>query len=115
MDRQSLIERARALVPVLAERAQHCEDLRRLPDETLRDFPASIRRLEKAEPIYRTFPGWEEPIGDARDLDELPAAAREYLRWIEAELGVPTHMIGLGAERDAFIERADPFAVPPAP
>ena len=33
-----LIERAKALVPVLAERAQACEDGRRLPDETLQDF-----------------------------------------------------------------------------
>lgn len=33
-----LIERAKALVPALAERAQACEDLRRLPAETLRDF-----------------------------------------------------------------------------
>ena len=35
---EELIQRARALVPVLAERAQACEDGRRLPDDTLRDF-----------------------------------------------------------------------------
>lgn len=38
MDRATLIERARALVPGLAERAQTCEDLRRLPDETVQEF-----------------------------------------------------------------------------
>ena len=35
---EELIERARKLVPVLAERAQACEELRRLPDETVQDF-----------------------------------------------------------------------------
>lgn len=38
MERDTLVERARALVPALAERAQHCEDLRQLPEESLRDF-----------------------------------------------------------------------------
>jgi 3-hydroxy-9,10-secoandrosta-1,3,5(10)-triene-9,17-dione monooxygenase len=35
---EELIRCAKALVPVLAERAQACEDGRRLPDDTLKDF-----------------------------------------------------------------------------
>lgn len=37
-NRQELVERARKLAPVLAERAEKCERLRRLPDETVEDF-----------------------------------------------------------------------------
>ena len=33
-----LVERARALGPVLRERARHCEELGRVPDETVQDF-----------------------------------------------------------------------------
>ncbi len=33
-----MFARARALVPVLAERAAACEELRRVPDETIADF-----------------------------------------------------------------------------
>ena len=33
--------RAQELVPALKERAARCEELRRLPDETLRDFHAA--------------------------------------------------------------------------
>ncbi len=40
MDRHTLIERARALVPVLAERALECEELRRVP-ETVQEFVAA--------------------------------------------------------------------------
>src|SRR5438309_9500052 len=33
-----LMERARTLLPRLAERASHTEELRQVPDETIRDF-----------------------------------------------------------------------------
>ena len=36
-----LVDQARALVPMLAERAARCEAERRLPDETVRDFEAA--------------------------------------------------------------------------
>lgn len=36
--REELLDRARALVPTLKERAAECEELRRLPDSTLKDF-----------------------------------------------------------------------------
>ena len=39
--RDELLERARALVPTLRERAPACEELRRLPDETAEDLRAS--------------------------------------------------------------------------
>ena len=38
MNRQQLLDRARKLVPVLAARAQDCEDLRQVPSETIADF-----------------------------------------------------------------------------
>lgn len=39
--RDELIDQARQLVPVLKERAAHAEELRRVPDETVRDLMAS--------------------------------------------------------------------------
>jgi alkylation response protein AidB-like acyl-CoA dehydrogenase len=38
---EELIACAEALVPVLRERAQHCEELRRIPDETIADLHAA--------------------------------------------------------------------------
>lgn len=37
MDRETIVERARAMAPVLAERAQTCEEQRRIPSETVED------------------------------------------------------------------------------
>lgn len=77
--------------------------------EVVRDFPASLSRLKECEPEYRSFPGWSEAIGHVREFDALPAAARDYIRWIEDELEVPVSLAGIGPERDAIIERVNLF------
>ncbi len=79
-------------------------------DDEITEFPASLAVLESCEPVYDVMPGWREPIGGARSLDELPAAARAYVLRIEHELGVPADLIGVGPERNSTIERANPFA-----
>jgi 3-hydroxy-9,10-secoandrosta-1,3,5(10)-triene-9,17-dione monooxygenase len=44
--REDVLERARALVPTLRERAARTEELRRVPEETVRDFiDAGILRV----------------------------------------------------------------------
>jgi adenylosuccinate synthase len=81
----------------------------RVDGKELAEFPASIRVLERCVPVYRSFAGWRESIHGARRVADLPRAAREYVEWIETALGVPAHLIGVGPERDATIERANPF------
>jgi len=85
----------------------------RVDGKELREIPASIRTLERCEPIYKTFRGWDESLAAARSLDDLPEAARTYVRWIEDALEVPVDLLGVGPDRDATIERANPFARPP--
>jgi adenylosuccinate synthase len=62
--------------------------------------------------MYRTFRGWSEPIEAVRRLEDLPRAARDYVRWIEAALGVPVDLLGVGPGRDATIEQRNPFDRP---
>jgi len=80
----------------------------------LREIPANIRTFERCEPVYKTFRGWDEPLAAARSLEDLPPAAREYVRWIEDALEVPVQLLGVGPGRDATIERANPFTRPGA-
>src|SRR6202042_2663143 len=40
----------------------------------------------RAEPIYEELPGWWEDISEAREFDDLPAKARDYVLRLE-ELG----------------------------
>jgi len=64
-------------------------------------FPAAARELERCAPVWRSFPGWKQSTGAARTWSDLPRAARDYLEWIEEQVGVPIRSVSVGAERAA--------------
>ena len=43
--------------------------------------------FHRAEPIYEELPGWWEDISEARDFDDLPAKARDYVLRLEELAG----------------------------
>ena len=61
-------------------------------------------------PVYQELPGWKQKLGQERALGDLPAAAVDYLRFLEHASGVPIHMVSVGARRDQTIVLVDPFA-----
>jgi adenylosuccinate synthase len=63
--------------------------------------------LARAEPIYEELPGWWEDISAARDFDDLPAKARDYVLRLEELAGAPISCIGVGPGRDQTIVRRD--------
>jgi adenylosuccinate synthase len=69
-------------------------------------WPSSGRALARAVPIYEDFPGWEEPLHDARTLADLPENARRYVTALEEHAGVPIVLVSVGPERTETIERA---------
>ncbi len=56
-----------------------------------------------AEPVYETWPGWQEPTREARTWDDLPKAARAYLHRMAELAGVPIQYVSVGPERDQLI------------
>jgi adenylosuccinate synthase len=66
-------------------------------------FPYHQSVLHRATGKYTELPGWREDIRDVRTESELPAAAREYLRFIEGFVGVPIALVGVGPGRDEVI------------
>jgi adenylosuccinate synthase len=76
----------------------------RLPDGTeTEEFPAHQSDFHHAEPVYETLAGWEEPLGEAESLADLPAAARAYVAFVEDRLGVEVSLISVGAERERVV------------
>lgn len=71
----------------------------------VKGFPSSARELERCQPVWRSFPGWRTSTEGARQWDDLPAAARSYLEWIEREVGVPIARVSVGAAREAELAR----------
>ena len=71
--------------------------------------PPNRQLLGKVKPIYESMPGWNEGIGGARSLRDLPENARRYLERLGEVCGVGLAMIGIGASRDATIVLENPF------
>ncbi|MBM2777642.1 adenylosuccinate synthase [Helicobacter pylori] len=67
--------------------------------ERLEAFPSD---LKGCVPIYQTFKGWEKSVG-VRKLDDLEPNAREYIRFIEKEVGVKIGLISTSPEREDTI------------
>jgi adenylosuccinate synthase len=73
------------------------------------DFPSDIPSLENAEPVYIELPGWKEEIDKARNFEELPKTAQDYIGKIEEILGVPVAIISVGPDREDTIIIKNPF------
>ena len=81
----------------------------RLGAEETDEFPATASALEGAQPVLRRFPGWRQPISECRRESELPAAARDYVRFIEEYTQTPVEITSVGYRRDQTILRQDPW------
>jgi adenylosuccinate synthase len=57
------------------------------------------------EPVYTDFEGWQEVITGHRKFEELPAALKKYIEFIEKETGVPVTMVSVGPDREETIFR----------
>ncbi len=75
----------------------------RIGNERVEEFPSSLMDLSHARPIYERLPGWKEDVRGIRVKEELPRAARDYLRYIEEALGVPVRLISVGPKPEETI------------
>ncbi len=64
---------------------------------------ADAQSMAQYVPVYKTLSGWQEDLTKVRDYAGFPAAAKEYIRFIEDQCGVPVRMISVGPERNAVV------------
>ncbi len=64
--------------------------------EILVEFDAEHESLERCTPVFRYFDGWSTPTTTARSFEELPLAAREFVSFIGAHLGVEVAGVTIG-------------------
>jgi len=65
--------------------------------------PVTNEQLERAVPIYETLPGWRDDITGCRALEELPAAARNYVERVAELCEVPIKSVSVGPEREQLV------------
>ncbi len=80
-----------------------CKDGHPLPN------PIDAEDYEKLVPLYEEVPGWSESTIGAKSLEELPAAARAYIKKIEETVGAPIDIISTGPDRVETIVLRHPF------
>ncbi len=69
----------------------------------LRDFPPDPWVLEEVKPEYQTLRGWKTSLRGLRNLEELPAAFMDYVRFIEDKVEARVGIISTGMERQDTI------------
>lgn len=69
-----------------------------------RDFPYDLTAAE-IEPVYTELPGWQTDISGVRCEEDLPVEFRNYIRFLEEELGVPIAILSVGPDRSQTIIR----------
>ncbi|MEM9518137.1 MAG: adenylosuccinate synthase [Actinomycetota bacterium] len=61
--------------------------------------------LHRATPIYEELPGWKTDISSVTNPDDLPAAASDYIAFLEDQVGCPIRLVGVGPGREQFLDR----------
>ncbi len=83
--------------------------------DTLDEIPVCIKyenfenvdmdKLHESKPVYKKIPGWKKSTKGCTSYNELPIEAKEYLEFIEKELGVQIAFISTGPARSEMIEK----------
>jgi adenylosuccinate synthase len=72
--------------------------------------PVGADLFEQCTPNYIEMPGWSESTVGAKRYDDLPEAAKKYLRKIEELCETPIDIISTGPDRNETLILRHPFA-----
>ena len=67
------------------------------------EVPAQASGYEKIECVYEKLPGWQTSTEGIVDYEKLPREARDYLAFVEKQVGAKIGMISTGPDRDHTI------------
>ncbi len=66
-------------------------------------LPASLSRLERVKPVYRTFKGWKKSTKGITRKEELPAEALELISFVEEFTETKVVMLSTGPKRNEYL------------
>lgn len=68
------------------------------------EFPVTAN-LERAKPVLKVLKGWKSDVSGIRKYEDLPKECRDYVEFIEKEIGFPIKMVSNGPAREDIIFR----------
>ena len=72
-------------------------------------MPSTIPQFQRCKPVYVELPGWKEDITGVKSFDELPEAAKNYIRKIEELTGIKVAVMSVGPDRLQTVTLHDIF------
>jgi adenylosuccinate synthase len=67
------------------------------------EFPPHQSDFHHATGVFEELPGWGVDISRVTSYADLPAAARDYVSWVEERLDLPVSLVGVGPRRDQIL------------
>jgi len=81
----------------------------KLDGETIEHFPGSVAALDRYQPVYEELPGWQTPISNIQQYEQLPIEARQYIARLEELISCPVNLISVGSSREQTIFKTPIF------
>jgi adenylosuccinate synthase len=78
-----------------------------LRGQIIHSLPATMADLSACKPIYEEVEGWQSSTSGITSYEELPPAARAYLKRLEELLEIPIVMVSVSPERGKTIQIRD--------
>lgn len=75
----------------------------RLNGEEITYFPLNLEELDKVEPVYTTFEGWQTSTNGIDSFDKFPPQAQKFLNAIADYIGSKIAIISTGPDRKETI------------
>ncbi|MES1211060.1 MAG: adenylosuccinate synthetase, partial [Acidobacteriota bacterium] len=79
--------------------------------EVVRELPGDRFGLENAEPVLKTLKGWKRSTVGILDEQDLPQEARDYVDFLQEEVGAPITLVSTGPRREETLVREEPSFV----
>ena len=81
-----------------------------LRGKIVHSLPATLSDLAACEPIYEEVEGWQCTTTDISTYEELPTAAKAYLKRLEELLATPISLISVSPQRGKTIQKQNILA-----
>lgn len=73
------------------------------------NVPSDCEDYASLQPVYEEMPGWSENTFGVQSWDQLPQAARDYVKRLEEITGAPVDIVSTGPDRVETIILKHPF------
>ena len=79
----------------------------KVENKKIKEMPASLTSYRKAQPIYKTFPGWDSLPEEVwkKGFKSLPSSLKDYISFIENEVNCKVSIVSVGPQRHETIIR----------